>query len=119
MGVVHDLKQEKNVPVVIANHHGLITYVNPVFENVFEWKLTEIKDKPIAIIIPSRFHDAHNLGFSRFLSTGQPTLLGTPLELSAVTKKGKEFNAIHTIFAEQIEDQWIFGATISPTDKGN
>ncbi|ASQ47077.1 PAS domain-containing protein [Legionella clemsonensis] len=119
MGVINDLKKEKNVPVVIADHHGLITYVNPIFEKVFEWTLTEIKKKPIAIIIPPRFHDAHNLGFSRFLSTGQPTLLATPLHLSAVTKKGKEFNAIRTIFAEQIEDQWIFGATISPTDKGD
>ena len=116
MNKISDLKQEVNLPVVIANEQGVITSVNKSFEDLFGWHRDEMLGKPLTIIIPKSLHDAHHLGFSRFLTTGNPTLLNKPLKLKAVTKDGKEFNAEHYIVAEKENDKWVFGATIRPLD---
>ena len=111
---IAEMKRETDLPVVIADHEGFITYVNEAFQLVFGWNSEEILGKTLTTIIPRSLHDAHNLGFSRFLLTGTPTLLDQPLNLKAVTKDGKEFEAEHYIIADHQGDQWGFGAMILP-----
>ncbi|MBI4055946.1 MAG: PAS domain S-box protein [Elusimicrobia bacterium] len=114
METMEKMMQETSVPVVIADHQGFIIQVNRCFEIVFGWKEKEVLGKPLTVIIPKTLHDSHHLGFSRFLTTGKPTLLNQFLKLKAVTKDGKEFDAEHFILAEERQGQWIFGATIRP-----
>lgn len=109
-----EFRHQRYVPVVIADHQGLITEVNEQFEIVFGWSAHEVVGKSLTTIIPKRLHDSHHLGFSRFLTTGKPTLLNQPLQLKTVTKDGKEFDAEHFIIAEQTNGQWRFGATVRP-----
>jgi PAS domain S-box-containing protein len=113
---VADLRCEAVVPVVIADHQGLISYVNTPFVDLFGWSPTEIVGLPLSTIIPRNLHDAHQLGFSRFLTSGKATLLNQPLKLRAVAKDGREFDAEHTISAEHHDGHWTFGATIRPLD---
>ena len=114
METINELKSEADVPVVFSDQQGLITYVNKRFETLFEWRADQIIGKPLTAIIPSYLRDAHNLGLSRFLTTGVPTLLNRPLKLKSITKNGVEFDAEHTILAERRGDQWVFAATIKP-----
>ena len=108
------LRQETGVPVVIADNEGRITEVNKSFEKVFGWSAQEIQGKTLATLIPTELRASHHMGFSRFLTTGTPTLLNKPLKLKAVSKTGEIFNAEHFIIAEQQQGRWIFGATIRP-----
>ena len=114
MKTIEEIKRETGVPILIADHQGMVTHVNERFEQIFGWRSHEIIGQSLAAIIPSRLRDAHHLGFSRFLTTGTATLLNQPLKLKAVTKDGTEFDAEHTIMAEQHQGQWIFGALIKP-----
>ena len=109
-----ELRSMTDVPVVLADHNGVITQVNAQFETVFGWAAKDIVGRSLTAIIPSGLHDAHHLGFSRFVTTGRPTLLNQPLTLRAVTKDGREFEAEHVIAAEQRSGQWQFGASIRP-----
>ncbi len=117
MKTLEDVRRETRVPVVIADHRGLISHVNEPFERVFGWKAKDILGQSLATIIPRHLHDAHHLGFSRFLTTSKATLLDQPLRLRAVTKDGREFDAEHIIIAEQCQGQWMFGASIRPLDE--
>ena len=114
MKTVDEMLRETDMPVVVADYQGLITHVNARFEAVFGWQGQEIIGKPLTTIIPRRLHDAHHLGFSRFLTTGTTTLLNQPLNLQAVTKAGQEIEAEHLIVAEQRQGQWVFAASIRP-----
>ncbi len=111
---IDDLKRITDVPVVIVDSREVITYVNESFESVFGWQSNEIIGKLLLTLIPKAFYDAHNLAFSRFLITGQSTVLQQPLRLLAMSKDGHEFIAEHFIIAERNQDKWIFGATIRP-----
>ena len=112
--ILDELRKEQILPVVVADHEGLITYVNKPFEEIFGYQSEEVIGKPLTIIIPETLRDAHHLGFSRFLTTETPTLIGKPLSLKAVTKRGKEFDAEHIIMAEKVGGRWVFGASIRP-----
>ena len=111
---IDEAMRETAVPVVVADDQGLITYVNRRFETVFGWPPGEIVGSPLTVVIPKAFHDAHNLGLSRFLLTGQPVLLNRPIALRTVTRDGQELDAEHYIIAEQRQGRWVLGATIRP-----
>jgi PAS domain S-box-containing protein len=113
---IDQVVQEMRLPAVVADHQGLITRVNLPFEEVFGWCRREILGRPLSTLIPEALRDSHHLGFSRFLMTGEPTLLNRPLTLPAITKDGRVFSAEHFIVAEQRQGHWVFAATIRPLD---
>lgn len=112
---IEELKQ-RDVPVVVANHEGIIVDVNHQFEAVFGWSAQEIIGQSLTVILPPFFHDSHNLGFARFSATGESTVLNHPLHLKAVTKDNREIESEHFIIAEKQAGQWLFAATLRPLD---
>lgn len=112
MKTLQEMRHETQIPVIISDYMGVITYVNSRFEEIFGWKSSEAQGQPLTIIIPQNLRDSHHLGFSRFLTTGVPTLLNRSLMLKALTKSGQELNCEHFIIAEQESNQWSFGATL-------
>jgi PAS domain S-box-containing protein len=117
MLTIADISLKTDVPILIADHQGMIVRVNECFTSTFGWAPEELKGKTLTVLIPKNMHDAHNLGFSRFLTTGKPKLLNQPLELKAVAKDGRELDVELVIVAEQQENQWVFAATIRPLVK--
>ncbi|MGI8904923.1 MAG: PAS domain-containing protein [Candidatus Sumerlaeaceae bacterium] len=101
-------------PLIRANGDGIITYINETFTQAFGWTSEEIVGKSLTAIIPLSFRDAHHLGFSRFLTTGIPTLLNQPLILKILTRDGRELDTEHYITAQSENGQWNFAATIAP-----
>lgn len=114
MPSITELMQETRVPVVAADEQGLITHINGAFEAAFGWSAKDLIGRSLSAIIPANLHDAHNLGFSRFLATHTPTLLNQPLKLTAIHKDGRAIEAEHVIIAEQRDGRWAFAATIRP-----
>lgn len=114
MSTIDEMRRRSDLPVVVADHQGFVTHVNEQFEKTFGWKKDEIIGKALTTIIPKNLHDSHHLGFSRFLTTGKPTLMNQPLNLKAIAKDGREFDSEHIIVAEQQGGQWVFAATIRP-----
>ena len=51
----------------------------------------EILDKPLTVLMPERFREAHAQGLKRFMSTGQSRVIGHVLELVGLRKDGQEF----------------------------
>jgi len=112
MKTIGEIRAERRLPTVIADHQGIIREVNDSFTTVFGWTREEIVGKRLEVIIPPKLRDMHRLGFSRFLRTGTPTILGQPLQLRAIAKGGHEFRARHEIVPERINGNWMFAASI-------
>lgn len=98
---------------MLVDEKGAIVDVNAAFEKLFGWARDEILGRPLVTIIPPSLHEAHQRGFSRFLSTGVATLLGRPIALKALTKDGVVFDAEHVIVSERrANGERCFAATI-------
>lgn len=100
-------------PVITADQEGVITSINDAFQETFGWSREDLVGKSLTEIIPPYLRDAHNLGFSRFITTEKPTLLGQPLSLKILMKDGREVDAIHLITAQRANGQLSFAATIT------
>ncbi len=111
---ISELEQVESVPVMIVDDQGFITYVNESFTQHFGWTKGEAVGEGLVIIIPENLREAHHMGFSRFLSSEEPKILNTALNLKAVDKSGNEIDAEHYIIAEKQNGKWVVGATVAP-----
>jgi len=110
------LKAEHALPVILVDADGVITTINEMFEKAYGWRQADLVGNLLTTVIPKGLHDAHHLGFARFLATGQPTILNQPFELPVLRRDGQQANAKHFIIAEKIGGEWVFGALITPVE---
>ncbi len=80
-----------NDAIVSADAAGLITYFNPAAERIFEYGASELQGRPITMLMPDRYHDAHRAGLARYLATGEAHVIGRTVELTGRKKDGSEF----------------------------
>ena len=109
-----EMRALRDSAVVVADENGRIVEVNEEFERLFGWTSGEIVGRSLTTIIPPDLRDAHNLGFSRFVMTRQPTVLNHPIRVQAIAKDGKVFAAEHVIVGEKQSGGWVFAARIRP-----
>ena len=109
---VLSLISQEEIPAILVNNKGFIVDINVSFEVAYGYKKDVLIGKPLTTIIPKNLQAAHHIGFSRFLNTEKPTLLTKPLQLAVQDANGMVRMAEHCIYAEKINDQWMFAATI-------
>jgi len=114
MITIDKLKAATDIPVILVDEEGIILHINQFFENTWGWHKKDLIGRPLTTIISENLKDAHHMGFSRFLLTGRPKILGQSLKLFILRPDGKEEVAEHFIIAEKVDTHWIIGAIIKP-----
>jgi PAS domain S-box-containing protein len=76
--------------IVCADRHGVITLWNDAAERMLGYGEDEAVGRPLTLIIPERFHDAHNAGILRQTRGEEPRIIGTTVEVFARRKDGTE-----------------------------
>lgn len=114
MSLYDEYLNEKDVPVIFSNFSGVITAINQRFEEMFLWPAEKLVGKPLTTIIPDNLHDSHNMGFSRYITSDQPTLLNTPLDLQILLGNGKIIIAEHFIVTMKNDGVELLAAKITP-----
>lgn len=109
---VSEIISEKDHPSIGINDQGHITFVNEIFTREYGWEKDELLNQPITAIIPHHLREAHQIGFSRFLTTETPRLLGKPLPLEVLLKDGRVKSAEHFILAEKEDGVWRIAALL-------
>jgi len=115
MNVIEKMLAE-DAPTIIADSEGLITEVNALFLETYKWEQSALIGEPLTIIIPAKFHDAHNLSFSRFLHTGISSIFSQWVTLEVVGGTGEVQVAKHFIVACETPLGTFLAAHIVPED---
>jgi len=113
-----DLLCQGERPFVLADHNGIILGINAPFQQAYGWTQEQLRGQPLSVILPEAFRMSHQLGFSRFQATEISTILAHPLRLKTICQDGSEIVSEHFIVAEQREEGWLFGATLTPLPLG-
>ncbi|MEX0789838.1 MAG: PAS domain S-box protein [Actinomycetota bacterium] len=88
-----------------------ITDWNRQAELTFGWSKEEVLGlKLTETIIPVRFAAAHEKGISRFLATGEGSVIGKRVEMTAVHRDCREFPVEMAVWATSDGDGWSFNA---------
>jgi PAS domain S-box-containing protein len=78
--------------IVTIDQGGRILDFNPAAEKMFGHTRDEVLGREMAeTIIPSRLRERHRLGLARAVATGEDTIVGRRIEISALRKDGEEF----------------------------
>jgi PAS domain S-box-containing protein len=83
--------------IVTADDTGTIIGWNRAAETILGWTSEEIVGQNIVVITPDRYEMDHNRGFEAAMESGESRLLGTPRELAAIHKDGREIEVDITL----------------------
>jgi PAS domain S-box-containing protein len=77
--------------IVIADNSGRIVTWNRGAETTFGYTANEVIGKPLDLLMPERYREAHQKGMTRVNTTGESRFMGKLLELHGLRKDGREF----------------------------
>lgn len=77
--------------IVLADHTGRIMSWNKAAESMFEYTAEEMFGKPLTLIMPTRYREAHTKGMKRLQTTGESHVIGKTVLLHGLRKSGQEF----------------------------
>ncbi len=77
--------------VIVADIDGTIISWNKSAEKIFLYAEEEILGKPLTILMPERYRNAHLAGLKHLISTGEYAVIGKVAEMYGLRKDGTEF----------------------------
>jgi PAS domain S-box-containing protein len=77
--------------IVVAEAQGYIVSWNPAAASMFQYGPAEVLGKPLTILMPMRYREAHEMGIERMRTTGQSKVTGKTISLRGLRKDGTEF----------------------------
>lgn len=96
-----------NDAIIMINNEGDILFMNKASEKIFGYSTQEIQGKELhKFLIPSKYFEAYQKGFSKFRITGQGPFIGKTLDLTALRKDGTEFPIELSVSAVKLKGKW-------------
>jgi protein-histidine pros-kinase len=86
-----DLLESMPDGIVMINLTGRVVYSNSQAENLFGYSSGELKGKPVEMLLPQRFREAHVGHRSNYFTQPRTRTMGMGLELYGLRKDGTEF----------------------------
>ena len=77
--------------IILADSNGKIIFWNKSAQNIFGYAEEEILGKPLTILMPEQYRNAHQKGIERINSTGESKYLGKITEMHGLRKDGNDF----------------------------
>jgi PAS domain S-box-containing protein len=77
--------------IFTVDSNGRIIFWNQKAEAMFGYKAAEVIGQPVAVIMPERFRNAHQMGLNRAASGKKSKITGNILELVGLRKDASEF----------------------------
>ncbi|MEX2495205.1 MAG: PAS domain S-box protein [Woeseia sp.] len=78
--------------IITMDHEGRVVEFNPAAETTFGYRRAEVVGRQLVdLIVPEALRERHQRGMERYLATGEATVLGRRLEISALHADGTEF----------------------------
>jgi PAS domain S-box-containing protein len=77
--------------IVTIDVNGRIIFWNQKAEVMFGYKTAEVIGQPVAVIMPERFRNAHQMGLNHAASSKKSKITGNILELVGLRKDASEF----------------------------
>jgi PAS domain S-box-containing protein len=106
--------------IISIGNNGKIIFWNTAAKTHFGYSKDEVIDKPVSIIIPDRFKEAHNEGIKRILANGQSKVIGKTVEVVGLRKDGSEFPVELSLAMWKLKDDSFFTGIIRDiTDRKN
>ncbi|MCW5782565.1 MAG: sigma 54-interacting transcriptional regulator [Nitrospirales bacterium] len=104
--------QSSHDAIIIADQSGTILFWNKGAKDIFGYESEETVGRPLTMLMPDRYRQAHQAGLERYSTTGETRILGETVELSGLRRNGEEFPLELTLSAWKEEERLFFSGII-------
>jgi PAS domain S-box-containing protein len=98
--------------IVSIDSTGVVSYVNAEAARIFGYHPDQLLGSPVTKIVPERFHQAHDAGIARYLTTGESHLIGSTVSVPARRSDGSELPVELSLGTWQVDGSRSFSAII-------
>lgn len=77
--------------IIVIDDRGAITTFNAAAERLFGYTTAEVLGKPVDLLMPEPYHSEHKGYIERYLSTGEPRIIGIGREVHGRHANGDTF----------------------------
>ncbi|HXF91671.1 MAG TPA: PAS domain S-box protein [Nitrospiraceae bacterium] len=98
--------------IIVADHRGCILSWNRAASTLFGYTEAEILGRPLTVLMPVRYRDAHHQGLQRLRAGGEARLIGNAIELEGLRKDGSEFPLELSLATWQTHAETFFSGII-------
>jgi PAS domain S-box-containing protein len=90
-GSLESIVETATDTIVVAGSDGSILAWNPAAERMFGYSADEVTGRPLTLLVPDRFREAHSAGLARVVATGETRIVGQTVEVFGLHRDGHEF----------------------------
>lgn len=94
--------------IVLGDEGGNILSWNEAAKKMFGYTCEEIIGQSLTLLMPSRYHQAHQEGIARVRTTHKTTVIGHTVELAGLRKGGREFPIELSLSYSLVENQYFY-----------
>lgn len=106
------IAQTANDAIISVDSSGNIMLWNRGAQQIFGYREEEALGKPLTLLMPQRFKEAHRKGINRIAAGGQTHLIGKTVEVAGVRKNGEEFPLELSLAKWEIGEELYFSAVM-------
>ncbi len=92
--------------IIMVNNEGNISYWNDSAELIFRYRRKDVIGRDLKFLVPEKYYEILDSGFSRFRSTGYAPIIGKTIELSGIRKGGDEIPIEISFSSVKIQNKW-------------
>lgn len=94
--------------IITIDEKGTMQSVNPAAARLFGYTIDEMAGRNVKMITPSPVHEEHDGYLSRYLKTGEKTIIGMPREVEGIKKNGAPIPVSLAVSEILLEDRRLF-----------
>jgi diguanylate cyclase (GGDEF)-like protein/PAS domain S-box-containing protein len=98
--------------IILSDSKGRIIFWNPSAQRIFGYTEEEIAGKPLQILMPEQYHDAHQQGLERVKASGESRYVGKTHEMQGLRKDGLVFPVELSVSMWKVRDQTFYSGII-------
>jgi len=94
--------------IVVMDQDGRISSFNRAAERLFGYERAQALGRPVTMLIPEKYRQAHEEGLARYIRTRRPRMLGSTASLEGLRKNGAVFPIELSVSAHDVDGKTVF-----------